>query len=74
MQTTSTDTNVMRVGTLEGKPVYGGELEVKLRVRGEEMVLLEVFYATGVGTPLHSHTHEIGHLPGQRQAQGHDRG
>ena len=58
MQATSTGSKVMRIGTLEGKPVYGGELEVKLRVCGEEMVLLEIFYAGGVGTPLHSHTHE----------------
>ena len=52
------DTKTIRVGTLEGKPVYGGELEVKLRVSGDEMILLEIFYAAGVGTPLHSHTHE----------------
>ena len=59
MQTSSTaDGNMIRVSTLEGKPVYGGELLVKLRVRGAEMVLLEIFYAAGVGTPLHSHTHE----------------
>ena len=32
------DTKAIRVGTLEGKPVYGGELEVKLRVqrRGDD--------------------------------------
>jgi quercetin dioxygenase-like cupin family protein len=54
----ASDAKVIRVGTLEGKPVYGGELEVKLRVSGEEMILLEIFYAAGVGTPLHSHTHE----------------
>jgi quercetin dioxygenase-like cupin family protein len=54
----TSDTKAIRVSTLEGKPVYGGELEVKLRVQGEQMILLEVFYAAGVGTPLHSHTHE----------------
>lgn len=59
MQTSSAgDGNVIRVSTLEGKPVYGGELLVKLRVRGAEMVLLEIFYAAGVGTPLHCHAHE----------------
>ena len=52
------DTKTIKVSMLEGKPVYGGELEVKLRVSGEEMILLEIFYAAGVGTPLHSHTHE----------------
>ena len=54
----ASDAKVIRVGTLEGKAVYGGELEVKLRVSGEEMILLEIFYAAGVGTPPHSHTHE----------------
>lgn len=58
MQTDATDTKTIRVSTLEGKAVYGGELEVKLRVSGDEMILLEIFYAKGVGTPLHSHTHE----------------
>jgi len=54
----ASDTKAIRVSTLEGKAVYGGELAVKLRVQGEEMILLEIFYAAGVGTPLHSHTHE----------------
>ena len=54
----ASDAKVIRVSTLEGKPVYGGELEVKLRVSGDEMILLEIFYAKGVGTPPHSHTHE----------------
>ena len=58
MPTKPTDTKTLKVSTLEGKPVYGGELEVKLRVSGEEMIMLEIFYAAGVGTPLHSHTHE----------------
>ena len=54
----ASDTKTIRVSTLEGKAVYGGELEVKLRVSGDEMILLEIFYAAGVGTPLHFHTHE----------------
>jgi len=52
------DVKGIRVKTLEGEPVYGGELIVKPRVLGEEMTLLEIFYAAGVGTPLHCHTHE----------------
>ena len=52
------DAKAFRVSTLEGKPVYGGELLVKPLLQGEEMTLLEIHYATGVGTPLHSHTHE----------------
>jgi quercetin dioxygenase-like cupin family protein len=53
-----TDAKAIRVSTLEGKPVYGGELLVKLRQRGEQMIMLEIFYAAGVGTPLHCHDHE----------------
>lgn len=58
MRTATADTKPIKVGMLEGKPVYGGQLEVKLRVSGDEMILLEIFYAKGVGTPPHSHTHE----------------
>jgi quercetin dioxygenase-like cupin family protein len=58
LKAAASDAKAIRVSTLEGKPVYGGELEVKLRVSGDEMILLEIFYAAGVGTPLHSHTHE----------------
>lgn len=52
------DATSFRVSTLEGKQVYGGELLVKPLMQGEEMTLLEIHYAAGVGTPLHSHTHE----------------
>jgi quercetin dioxygenase-like cupin family protein len=58
MQTPPTAFTAMKVSTLEGKRVYGGELVVKPLVQGDEMVLLEIFYAAGVGTPLHAHTHE----------------
>ena len=52
------DAKAIRVSMLEGKQVYGGELLVKPLIQGEEMTLMEIFYAVGVGTPLHSHTHE----------------
>jgi quercetin dioxygenase-like cupin family protein len=52
------DAEAFKVTTLEGKQVYGGELLVKVRMQGKEMILMEIFYAAGVGTPLHSHTHE----------------
>jgi quercetin dioxygenase-like cupin family protein len=52
------DGKAIRVSTLEGKQVFGGELLVKLRLQGEQMIMLEIFYAAGVGTPLHSHDHE----------------
>lgn len=58
MQATPGGTKTIRVSTLEGKQVYGGELEVKLRMSGDEMIMLEIFYAKGVGTPPHFHTHE----------------
>jgi quercetin dioxygenase-like cupin family protein len=58
MQEMPSEPETIRVSMLEGKAVYGGDLEVKLRVSGQEMILLEIFYAAGVGTPLHSHTHE----------------
>jgi quercetin dioxygenase-like cupin family protein len=52
------DAKAIRVSTLEGKQVYGGELLVKPIVLGDEMTLLEIYYAAGVGTPPHSHAHE----------------
>ena len=52
------DAKAFKVSTLEGKQVYGGELLVKPLMQGQEMTLLEIHYAAGVGTPLHSHTHE----------------
>jgi quercetin dioxygenase-like cupin family protein len=58
MQEMPSEPKTIRVSMLEGKAVYGGELEVKLHVNGKEMILLEIFYAAGVGTPLHAHTHE----------------
>ena len=48
----------MRVGAVEGKPTYGGELAVKPLIKGDEMTFLEIRYAAGVGAPLHTHTHE----------------
>lgn len=52
------EAKAIRVNTLEGKPVYGGDLIVRPLIQGEEMTWLEIHYAAGVGTPLHSHTHE----------------
>ncbi|HJZ31000.1 MAG TPA: cupin domain-containing protein [Hyphomicrobiaceae bacterium] len=52
------DVASIRVAAVEGKPTYGGELVVKPLIKGEEMTLLEIQYAAGVGAPLHTHTHE----------------
>jgi quercetin dioxygenase-like cupin family protein len=54
----ASDARAIRINTLEGKPIYGGDLIVKPLIQGEEMTWLEIHYAAGVGTPLHSHTHE----------------
>jgi quercetin dioxygenase-like cupin family protein len=48
----------IRVSAVEGKATYGGELAVKTLIKGEEMTILEIRYAAGVGAPLHTHGHE----------------
>jgi len=52
------DVKAMTVSAVEGKPTYGGELLVKPLIKGDEMTFLEIRYAAGVGSPLHTHTHE----------------
>jgi quercetin dioxygenase-like cupin family protein len=52
------DVKAVRVNAIEGKPSYGGDLVVKPLMKGEEMTFLEIYYAAGVGAPLHTHTHE----------------
>jgi quercetin dioxygenase-like cupin family protein len=46
------------VKSIEGKPMYGGDLIVKPLLKGDEMTFLEIHYTPGVGAPLHVHTHE----------------
>jgi quercetin dioxygenase-like cupin family protein len=46
------------VRSIEGKPMYGGDLLVKPLIKGDEMTFLEIHYTPGVGAPLHVHTHE----------------
>jgi len=52
------DVEAVPVSAVEGKPLYGGDMLVKPLIKGEEMTLLEIHYAAGVGAPLHTHTHE----------------
>ena len=52
------DVKAMAVSAVEGKPTYGGELLVKPLIKGDEMTFLEIRYVAGVGSPLHTHTHE----------------
>ncbi len=44
------------VKSIEGKPMYGGELLVKPLIKGDEMTFLEIHYTPGVGAPLHVHS------------------
>lgn len=46
------------VKSIEGKPMYGGDLLVKPLIKGDEMTFLEIHYTPGVGAPLHVHQHE----------------
>ena len=52
------DVKAIMVNAIEGKRTYGGKLCVKPRIKGDEMTILEIHYAPGVGAPLHTHTHE----------------
>ena len=46
------------VKSIEGKPMYGGDLVVKPLIKGDEMTFLEIHYTPGVGAPMHVHQHE----------------
>lgn len=48
----------IEVSAIEGVPTYGGSISVKPLMKGDEMVVLEIFYAKGVGSALHCHAHE----------------
>ena len=52
------DVKAVAVSAVEGKSMYGGDMLVKPLIKGDEMTLLEIHYAAGVGAPLHTHTHE----------------
>ncbi|WUI02733.1 cupin domain-containing protein [Spirillospora sp. NBC_00431] len=43
---------------VEGLPLIGGRGLVRLRLRGEQGVLWEVFYPAGVRSPEHRHRHD----------------
>ena len=52
------DIGAQRVHAVEGQPLHGGEMLVKPLLAGEQMAMLEIRYAAGVGAPLHAHAHE----------------
>ncbi|MBT6273583.1 MAG: cupin domain-containing protein [Chromatiales bacterium] len=54
----SADVAKVRVESIEGEPIYGGELLVKPMMNGDEMTFLEIHYEPGVGAPVHVHNHE----------------
>jgi quercetin dioxygenase-like cupin family protein len=45
------------IKTVEGVPIQG-EVMLKPLMAGEEMVMLELHYPKGAGSPPHSHDHE----------------
>jgi quercetin dioxygenase-like cupin family protein len=58
IKTKNADVKTVAVRSVEGKQVFGGDLMVKPLIKGDEMTFLEIHYAAGVGTPLHTHAHE----------------
>ena len=56
--TRNTDADTVHVKAIEGQPVYGGELLVKPMMQGQEMMVMEIHYAAGVGSSAHVHGHE----------------
>jgi quercetin dioxygenase-like cupin family protein len=54
----NTDVKAVAVRSVEGKQIYGGDMLVKPLMKGDEMTFLEIHYTAGVGSPLHTHTHE----------------
>ena len=52
------DVKAVIVKSIEGKPMYGGDLMVKPLIKGDEMTFLEIHYTPGVGAPPHVHSHE----------------
>ena len=52
------DVSTVNVTSIEGQPMYGGDLLVKPLIKGDEMVFMEIHYSPGVGAPLHVHDHE----------------
>ena len=45
------------VRTVEGLP-FQGEVSMKPLIHGDQMVMLEIHYPAGAGSPLHAHQHE----------------
>ncbi|HEX9264185.1 MAG TPA: cupin domain-containing protein [Candidatus Binatia bacterium] len=54
----NSDVKGVIVKSVEGKPMYGGDLVVKPLIKGDEMTFLEIHYTPGVGAPPHVHAHE----------------
>ena len=51
------DVTVLMIKTVEGVPIQG-EVTMKPLMAGDEMVMLELRYPKGAGSPLHAHDHE----------------
>ena len=50
-------TEYRTIKTIEGLPVHG-HVGMKILVVGDEMIMLEIHYAKGSGSPVHKHQHE----------------
>ncbi len=51
------DVEGLAIRTVEGVPMQG-EVTMKPLMAGDEMVMLELRYPQGAGSPLHAHDHE----------------
>ncbi len=53
----NTDVDFRTIKTIEGLPVHG-DVRMKILMAGDEMIMLEIHYAEGSGSPVHKHQHE----------------
>ena len=55
--TRSRDVSSKAVGSVEGLPTRGN-VSMKPMMRGDLMIMIEISYPTGAGSPIHAHQHE----------------
>ena len=51
------DVEERAINAIEGLPVHG-DVTVKPLIGGDRMVMLEIHYTAGSGSPVHAHQHE----------------